>query len=234
MMPSSPVLPQGARHWKEPLWITRAVASAAHIVYLPRVSSHVMGDITSGDEDRRRVFAGRQPANVSIPAGIDLYAMYEEINHVPEIADRLRLTVSSGRKVLATFGPDDGHVTAPAFAPVIASEDLLSHEMAAYAWLCYNREFETSFFDAGFTGGLTKRRSFINRGFVWYIWDEGSFFGTPGIPLYIAGNLYAHPSILNAAKRLGGRPSRIDFESINAPAKASEMAAYMQRRITQG
>ena len=227
-----PVLPRGAHHWKEPLWITRAAASAEHIVYLPRVSSHVMGDITSGmkigvgflREDSRRMFHS---------GGDDFYAMYEEINHVPEIADRLRLTVSSGRKVLATFGPDDGHVTAPAFAPVIASEDLLSHEMAAYAWLCYNREFETSFFDAGFTGGLTKRRSFINRGFVWYIWDEGSFFGTPGIPLYIAATSTPTPRF-KRTRRLGGRPSRIEFETVNAPAKASEMADYMQRRITPG
>jgi uncharacterized protein (DUF362 family) len=228
-----PVSPAGPHHWKESLWISKTVESADHMVYLPRIGSHVLADISSGmkigvgflREDSRCVFHS---------GGDQFYAMYEEINHVPAIADRLRLVVSSGRKVLATFGPDNGHVTAPAFGPVIASEDLLAHEMAAYAWLCYNREFETSFFDVGITGRLTKRRSFINRAFVWHIWEDAGFFSTPGIPLYIPGNLYAHPSILNATRRLGGRPSHVDFEAVNAPGESAEMAAYIQRRMADG
>lgn len=226
----SPLNPAVGRHWKEPIWVTSAIADVDHIVYLPRVSSHLLGDITSGmkisvgflREDSRRVLHS---------GGENFYAMYEEINHVPEIAGKLRLIVSSGRKVLATFGPDNGHVTEPAYGPVIASEDLLAHEMVAYAWLCYNREHETSFFDVGFTGRLTKRRSFINKGFVWYIWEEGGFFDTPAIPLYIPGNLYAHPSIMNALKRKGGRPAQIDFEAVNSPAEAEAMAEYIRKRM---
>jgi uncharacterized protein (DUF362 family) len=226
----APFLPAGDHHWKEPIMITSAVSDADHIVYLPRVGSHVLGDITSGmkigagflREDSRRVFHS---------GGKDFYAMYEEINHTPAVADKLRLVVSSGRRVLATFGPDKGHVTEPAFGPVIASEDILAHEMVAYAWLCYNREFETSFFDVGITGRLTKRRSFINKGFVWYIWDEAGFFSTPGIPLYIPGKLYAHPSIMNALKRRGGRPSGIDFEEVNPSAKTAAMSSYIRKRM---
>ncbi len=224
-----PLYPAGTHHWKEPIWITSAIEEADHIVYLPRVSAHVLGDITSGmkigvgflREDSRRVFHS---------GGDDFYAMYEEINQVPEIAGKLRLTISSGRKVLATFGPDNGHVAEPAFGPVIASDDLLAHEMISYAWLCYNREHETSFFDVGITGRLTKRRSIINKGFVWYIWDEAGFFDTPGIPLFIPGNLYAHPSIMNALKRSGGRPSRIDFEEVNAIEQTAAMAGYIRER----
>jgi len=228
-----PLYPESPHHWKTPLYVTSALLETDHIVYLPRVSSHVLGDITSGmkigvgflREDSRRVFHS---------GGDNFYAMYEEINRVPLIADRLRLAVSTGTKVLATFGPDKGHVTEPAFAPVIASEDLLAHEMAAYAWLCWNREHETSFFDVGITGRLTRRRSLINKGFVWYIWDEGGFFETPGIPLYVPGNLYAHPSIINALRRQGGRPSRIAFDTVNAPEGAASMAEYMRRRMESG
>lgn len=225
-----PLSPTGTHHWQEPLWITSAVNEADHIIYLARVSSHIMGDITSGmkigvgflREDSRKAFHR---------GGDAFYAMYEEINHLPEIASKLRLAVSSGRKVLATFGPDNGHVTAPANGLVIASGDLLAHEVLSYAWLLYNREHETGFFDVGITGRLTRMRSPINKGFVWYTWRDGGFFETPQIPLFIAGNIYTHPSIMNAMNRKGGRPVRIDWEQVNPTEDTEMMANYIRDKI---
>jgi uncharacterized protein (DUF362 family) len=225
-----PFYPAGRHHWKEPLWITAAVSQADHIVYLARVSSHVMGDVTSGmkigvgflREDSRKAFHR---------GGESFYAMYEEINHVPEISSKLRLTVSSGRKVLSTFGPDNGHVTNPGHGLIFSSEDLLAHELLAYAWLLYNREFETGFLDVGVTGRLTRMRSSINRGFVWYTWRDGGFYQTPGIPMFIPGNIYTHPAIMNAMKRRNGRPAGIQWEQVNAPAGSQGMAQYIENKI---
>jgi hypothetical protein len=225
-----PLYPEGSHHWQAPLWITSAVNQADHIIYLARVSSHIMGDITSGmkigvgflREDSRKAFH---------QGGDAFYAMYEEINHVPEIFSKLRLVVSSGRKVLATFGPDNGHVIVPDSGLVIASGDLLAHEALSYAWLLYNREHETGFFDVGITGRLTRMRSFINKGFVWYTWEDGGFFETPPIPLFIAGNIYTHPSIMNAMTRKGARPAGIDWEQINPAAETEMMANYIQDKI---
>ncbi len=225
--------PVGSHHWKEPIWVTSAVNEADHIIYLARVSSHVLGDITSGmkigvgflREDSRKAFH---------QGGESFYAMYEEINQIPEISSKLRLVVSSGRKVFSTFGPDNGHVTEPDFGLVFSSEDLFAHEVLAYAWLLYNREFETDFFDVGITGRLTKRRSFINKGFVWYTWDDTGFHETPKIPLFIPGNIYAHPSIMNFMKRKGGRPSGIEWEQVNAPTRSEKMADYINGKIAAG
>lgn len=225
-----PLHPKGDHHWKEPIWVTKAVNETDHILYLCRVSAHVLGDITSGmkigvgflREDSRKAFH---------QGGDAFYAMYEEINQIPEIASKLRLLVSSGSKVLATFGPDNGHVTEPDMGLLIASEDILAHEALAYAWLLYNREFETGFFDVGVTGRLTKRRSFINRGFVWYTWEDAGFYETPGIPLFIPGNLFAHPSMMNFMKRKGGRASGIDWETVNAPVGSEKASAYIKAKI---
>ncbi len=226
----APLYPNGAHHWEEPLWITSAVDEADHIIYLARVSSHVMGDITSGmkigvgflREDSRKAFH---------QGGEAFYAMYEEINQVPAINARLRLVVSSGTKVLSTFGPDNGHVTAPSHGLVFASEDILAHELLAYGWLLYNRAFETGFLDVGVTGRLTRIRSFINKGFVWYTWDDG-FSKTPKIPLFIAGNIYAHPAVMNHMQRRGGRPAGIDWERVNAPEGTEKMTAYINDKLT--
>ena len=225
-----PLYPAGFHHWKQPLWVTSAVNEADHIIYLARVSSHILGDITSGmkigvgflREDSRKAFHR---------GGESFYAMYEEINQIPPISSKLRLVVSSGRKVLATFGPDNGHVTEPVQGLIISSEDLFAHEALAYAWLLYNREFETGFFDVGITGRLTRIRSFINKGFVWHTWEDAGFHQTPKIPLFIAGNIYAHPSMMNFIKRKGGRPAHIDWEQVNAPADSEIMTDYIQGKI---
>lgn len=222
--------PAGQHHWKEPVMITTAIKNTDHLIYLTRVSSHVMGDITSGfktavgflREDSRKAFHR---------GGKDFYAMYEEINQVPSITSKLRLTVSSGRKVLSTFGPDEGHVTEPARGLVLASEDLFAHEMLSYAWLLYNREFETGFFDGITTRRLTKRRSFINKGFVWLMWDDGGFFNTPTMPLFIPGSIYDHPSVINHMERKGGRPAGIEWKQVNRPEGSEKIVDYMAKTL---
>jgi len=225
-----PMEPEGPHHWKEPVFVTSTVYDVDHIIYLARVSSHVMGDITSGmkigvgflREDSRKVFHC---------GGDSFYNMYEEINQIPAIKSRLRLIVSSGTKVLSTFGPDNGHITYPDTGLVISSEDIFAHEILAYSWLLHNREFETGFFDVGITGRFTKIRSLINKGFVSYIWKEGSFINTPSMPLFIPGNIFAHPSIMNAMKRNGGLPGQIQWEQVNPSDKTIVMARYIEGKI---
>jgi hypothetical protein len=68
-------------------------------------------------------------------------------------------------------------------------------------------------------------------GFVWYTWEDGGFFETPPIPLFIAGNIYTHPSIMNAMTRKGVRPAGIDWEQINPAAEREMMANYIQDKI---
>jgi len=41
-------LPSGAHHWKKPMRITSAVEGADHIIYVPRISSHILADFTAG------------------------------------------------------------------------------------------------------------------------------------------------------------------------------------------
>jgi len=224
-----PTLPAGAHHWQEPLWITSIVNEVDHIVYLARVSSHVFADITSGmklavgflREDSRKAFHR---------GGEHFYAMYEEVNHVPEIASRLRLVVSSGRSVFTTFGPDNGHVAEPDFGLVFASEDLLAHELLAYGWLKWNRSFSTSSLTHAFSGSLTRFRSPMNRFFVRWAWRPEESGGTPGMPFWQAGDIYSHPAILNSTVWKGGRPAELGWEPVNTgPGEA--VASYLRSEL---
>jgi uncharacterized protein (DUF362 family) len=224
-----PTLPQSSHHWQHPICVTSMVNEVDHIVYLPRVSSHVLGDATLGfkvavgflREDSRMAFH---------QGGENFYAMYEEINQVPEIKNKFRLVVSSGRSVLSTFGPDDGHVCTPDHGLLIASADLFAHEILSYAWLQWNREFNTPFYAHATTGGITQWRSLINRGFVWSTWSPEN--KTPVLPMFKAGNIYSHPAVINCMKRMGGRPGNFQWEQINSCPDKS-MVDYLEEKVTQ-
>ena len=206
--------PFGTHHWKTPIMISSIVNRVDHIIFMPRVSSHFMGEITSGlklgvgflREDSRREFHS---------GGNNFFAMYEEIAQVPEISSKLRLTVTSGRKVLTTIGPDIGDVAHPEHGLVFASEDLLANELLSYAWLLWNREFETSFLGGAVKGNLSRLGSFANKKFVKKYWP-GHDGDVADFQIFRPGRIYDHPAIVNFMKRKGGKPEKILWTQVNS------------------
>lgn len=218
--------PSGAHHWKTPICIPSIVNQVDHIVFMPRVSSHVMAELTSGlkisvgflREDSRRDFHS---------GGKDFFAMYEEIAQVPEIRSKLRLTVTSGRRVFTTIGPDNGDVAEPEQGLVFASEDLLANEILSYAWLMWNREFETSILAKATKGNASRFGSFINKKFVGKFWPsvDGN---VEGFQVFRPGHIYDHPAVMNFMKRKGGKPEKIGWHQVNEISDQS-IPGYMNR-----
>ena len=224
-----PAIPDGKHHWEKPIMIPAKLDEVDHIIYLPRVSSHTLAGKTLGlklgvgflrSDSRGEFHRG----------GKQFYSMYEEINHVPQIASRLRLIVSSGRSVLTLVGPNEGPTAKPDYGLVLASDDLLAHEMLAYAWLQWNRQFETSSIAHMTMGSHTKRRSRYNKQFSDRMWPDKNGRGTPPIDYFEAGNLYNHPAIINHLKRMGGLPRIIGVEEINKQPDGS-VIDYLRRQL---
>lgn len=209
-----PATPPGSHHWTDPIWIASILQDVDHVIYLPRTASHVMGEITSGmklgvgflREDSRRIFH---------QGGDDFYAMYEEINRVPQIAGKLRLIVNSSRRVLSVLGPDAGYITEPDHGLIFASTDLLAHELLSLAWLRWNRENETPAFTRNTMGQITRNRAEINRSFVTGTWQPGADRPTPDIPLWQAGDIYEHPAILNSLQFGPGTPEQLVWDRLS-------------------
>lgn len=191
--------PQGG-HWKTPLYVTSLVNEVDHIVNMPRVGSHALADFTCGlknavgylREDSRRALH---------TSGGDFYAMFEEINEIPEIKSKIRLTVSSARKVMSLVGPDAGYVVEPASAPIFASANLLAHDLYAYSFLQYCRENHTPrpASHPNIPGNLwdvMTMRTARNRGLVKVVWnlDDSQ---TPEMVVFQPGDIYGHPAIQN-------------------------------------
>lgn len=127
-------LPPAPHHWDEPMNVTTALDDVDHIIHMPRVGAHIMAGRTLA----MKIVVGflRDDSRVFFHVNFGTFQeMYEEINHVPEIASKVRLAVTSGRAVMTTGGPDQGEVLWPDHGLVLASEDLLAHDLLAAAWL---------------------------------------------------------------------------------------------------
>ena len=215
-------IPDGSHHWHTPMIVTTVLDEVDHIVYLPRVGSHILAGNTLGFKLAVGFLRGDSRGEFH-RGGKNFYAMYEEINQIPTINSKLRLIVSSGRSVLTLFGPNDGPVTTPDYGLLIASDNMLAHEMIAYAWLQWNRQFETSSFSHMTMGGFTKKRSYHNQRFTDQTWPSKNGHGTPPIDYFEPGNLYDHPAIVNYLNRIGGLPRQITVEELNQNADRTVM-----------
>lgn len=205
----------GDHHWPEPPWIPAFVEQVDHIVYLARVSAHAMADATLGlklsvgwlRDDSRFVFH---------KGGAGFCAMYAQVNQVAPIASRLRLVVSSGREVLSTIGPDIGAVARPDQGLVLASEDLLAHELLAYAWLRHARQHDTRHGAHSIDATVADNRSGFNRLLMRFVGTREESSGLiADIPPFRPGSIADHPATRDIARRRGGAAAGIQWESTN-------------------
>ncbi len=126
--------PSKSHHWTTPILITTVIDNVDHIIHLPRISRHFMAGTTLG----MKIAVGYLRSDnrlQGLHGPLNFRAKYEEINHVQDISSKLRLTVSSGRKLLTTFGPDRGEIVEPDYGLILASDDLLAHDLLGTAWL---------------------------------------------------------------------------------------------------
>jgi uncharacterized protein (DUF362 family) len=224
--------PSGAGHWTKPMRIASVVKDVEHIVYLPRVSSHVLADFTAG----LKVGIGflREDSRLAAHSGGgDYAAMFEEVNHVPEIEGKVRLVVSSGRMVPTLIGPDVGPVATPDHGLFFASTDLLAHDLLAYAWVKWAREFMTSPDEHAKDGAVAKAGAARNKGFLKTMWKLPDDAAIPDLVYFQAGDtgtIYDHPVMVSFMKRKGGRPEKVHFEELTLnPSPA--VADYLKREI---
>lgn len=224
--------PSGAHHWKKPIRITSAVKETDHIIYLPRVSSHVLADFSGGlkigvgflREDSRLAFHS---------SGADFVPMFEEINHVPEIEPKIRLVVSSARAITSVFGPDVGPVATPDQGLFFASTDLLAHDLLSYALVKWSREFMTSAEDHAKDGAVTKGRAGRNKNFLKNNWKLPEGTEIADLVYFQAGDngtIYDHPAMVSFMKRKGGRPEKIVFEQLTSNPNTA-VVNYLKKEI---
>jgi len=125
-----------ASHWSEPLWIANVVREVDHIVYLPRLSSHWLTGYSLGHKGAVGWLRDDSRYDLHIDAAA-LHERYVEISHLPDIRDRLRLTITLAEGAFLDAGPSVGTLANLDGPVVIASPHLANHDAVGVAILSH-------------------------------------------------------------------------------------------------
>jgi len=124
--------------WKEGLMMPAILKEVDHIVLIPRCSRHALAGASLG----LKSVVGYWRTDTRLQYHYHAKLLQErtaEGNRAKTLLDKQRLVISTGDKLLATFGPDKGYVYTPSMGLVIASESVVAHDMVSLAWLLHNR-----------------------------------------------------------------------------------------------
>ena len=114
------------------MMLPNVIKEADHIVYLPRLSSHILAGYTHGLKSSVGWLRDDSRNHLHLDAA-SFYEKYTEVNYADEIRDRFRMIITLAEKMLLDLGPDDGtvHPVDPMIA--IASQNLAHHDALSVA-----------------------------------------------------------------------------------------------------
>ena len=128
-------LPAGSS-WRRPPHIPKIINEVDHIVYLPRLSSHVLTGYTHGHKISVGWMRDDTRHEMHSDAG-NIYEKYTELNYCEEIGSRLRLVVTLAEEVLCDGGPDGGSIAKADPRIVLASTHLANHDAVSVGLLTW-------------------------------------------------------------------------------------------------
>jgi uncharacterized protein (DUF362 family) len=222
--------PPAGTHFKHEIFLPTCVREVDHIIYLPRVSKHVIAGSTLGL--KAAVGWLREDSRLELHRlATSFLEKCADINGCREIRERLRLVLTVGTQVQTSFGPDSGHVATPDVGLVIASENLIDHDLAACAYLLEASEQSTPWAARAFDP-YPLLSSFFNRVAVSYVWGAGNFIE---VQSYDPPPLQSPWScrVLRRGCEIFGRPQRLAVENVNDSVPQPLLDAIVKRAVLQ-
>ncbi len=219
--------PPAGSHFKGPIFLPNLVREVEHIIYLPRVSKHVLAGSTLGLKGA--VGWLREDSRLELHRdGATFLEKCADINGCREIRDRLRLVLSVGTQVQTSFGPDSGHVATPDVGLVIASESLVDHDLASCAYLLEASAQDTPW-RARLTDPYPRFSSFMNRSFVSYVWGASEFVEVQSYDAPLLESPWSCRVLTRGCEIFGGRPEQLAVLRVNDSAPAPLLQAIQRR-----
>lgn len=129
--------------WAGNINIPRLVDEVDHIIYIPRIATHMM----AGQTLSLKIAVGflNAASRRTMHSG-DIHR-YASVNDVPDIKGKFRLTVTSACKLMTTGGPDNGTIVEPNHGLIFASENILASDLLASAFLNVNRRNQSNIYN---------------------------------------------------------------------------------------
>jgi uncharacterized protein (DUF362 family) len=226
-------LPFSGSHWLAPPQIPEIIRSVDHIIYLPRLSSHMIAGYTHGHKCAVGWLRDDSRHEMHFKAD-SLHEKYVEINYCREIRDRHRLTITLAEKLLLDCGPDNGTIAVADPWIVIASSHLANHDAVSVAALAFIDD-RTPPAGLGVTTPYGERSDLYNRGLL------AAIPVSTGIPWisqapgpYTALNIHGYQqgiasdrALSRAYEILGGVPNRIEVRTVGE-LPSGEFQAFLE------
>jgi uncharacterized protein (DUF362 family) len=223
--------PPAGSHFKHEIFLPQLVREVDHIVYLPRVSKHALAGSTLGLKGA--VGWLREDSRLELHRdGATFLEKCADINGCREIRERLRLVLSVGTQVQTSFGPDSGHVATPDVGLVIASQNLVDHDIASCAYLLEVSDQATPW-RARMLDPYPQLSSLINRMFVSSVWGAGRFTEVESYDAPRLSSPWACRVLRRGCEIFGGRPEQLALEKVDDSVPAALLAAIQQRATYQ-
>ncbi len=157
-------------HWSGPVMLPNIIKKADHIIYLNRISTHLMGGATLALKNA--VGWLREDSRLELHRdGNSFMEKCAEINAADEIQKKFRMAVSEASLIQTTVGPDFGKTVFMDPPLLVASKNIVMHDIAAWHILQYAADEKTNYLikKLDFYPMLS---SFINKGFVISEWGS--------------------------------------------------------------
>lgn len=223
-----PGIPPGAHHWGDDLRVAEILDQVDHVINLPRLGSHVLAGYSLGLKnaigwisDHSRMVLHRD--------GDSFQAKVAEVNAIPQLREKMRLTLTLVDWALTTYGPDAGYRLPLAHPVILASDDVVSHDQIALLTLLWARQ-QTPGADLQ-QDPYPEQSNGFNWAFVRTTWGADAAAAYRDLtPAENLSDITADMHINNAFTVMhGGRPDRIEVRLSGAAADPNLIAMLTSR-----
>ncbi|NWG16818.1 MAG: DUF362 domain-containing protein [Chloroflexi bacterium] len=222
-----PGIPQIEHHWGDDLRVAEILDRVDHIINLPRLGKHVLAGATLGMKnavgwigDHSRMVLHRDAAT--------FHEKIVELNTIPQLVDKMRLTLTLVDQALTTYGPDSGYHLPLAQPVILASDDVVGHDQIALLTLLWARNQTPA--EALNGDPYPAEANGLNWWFVRVYWGEEAAALYQTLPAFDALAEPETPTYINLAweSMRGGRPEAVEVFAGGLPINPA-LAAVLTR-----
>jgi len=224
--------PTAMGFWIGPVMMPEVLREVDHVVLMPRCARHIV----AGNSLGLKAAVGWWRHDSRLEYHRDAATLQEktaDANTVPTLRQKQRLVLTSATKVLSTFGPDCGYVSEPDTGLVLASTDVVAHDMVSLAWLIENRDAMAPHkregpIDDPNTSAFVA--NFANRLVTYWLGGLSESFRTESVRRYPLNSIWQDRTLQRAFEVLGGLPHlELEFANGSTPALLKDK---LRQRVT--
>ena len=226
-------VPRDRTYWEKGIMMPGILQDVEHVVLMPRCSRHLLLGASLGL--KCAVGYWRTDSRFEYHRfASTIQEKTADANTVPSLLGKQRLVITDATQMITTLGPDNGFIARPETGLVIASQNIVAHDMVSLAWLLVNRfamtEEERSEFRDPYTNQFLV--SNLNRLVVTRLGEFKHILGTEKLVRNDLNCIWDDRVLNRAFEVFGGIP-RLGFVNVKDSVPA-DLLTSLESMVTRG